>query len=147
MKFIINGDQEFEAANLERVTGGLALDLPKQAGIGLQTLARRIEEMDRLAFDESGAVVVLSPAEVETPEGAARVDAEAVLDSEPHLRALLAFLWVSRRLDGDRTLTFDQACDFPIVDLEVIGDEPEEVETPDPTRPGSDPVDAAPASL
>lgn len=135
MKFIINGDQEFEAANLERVTGGLALDLPKQAGIGLQTLARRIEEMDRLAFDESGAVVVLSPAEVETPEGAARVDAEAVLDSEPHLRALLAFLWVSRRLDGERSLTFEQACDFPITSMATVADEPEPAQDVEPDFP------------
>ena len=146
MKFVINGD-EYEAASLERVTGALALDLPRQAGLGLQQLARLLEESDRLAFTADGSVEVLSPKEAKTPEGAARINGRAILDSEPHLRALLAFLWVSRRLDGDRTLTFDQACDFPIVDLEVIGDEPEEDETPDPTRPGSDPVDAAPASL
>lgn len=139
MKFIINGD-EFEAASLERVTGAMALDLPKQAGMGLQQLARRVEEMTRLSYDESGAVIVLSPDEVKTPEGAARVDVDAVLDSEPHLRALLAFLWMSRRLNGER-ITFEQACDFPIVSLQTVEDAaPAEDVEPDPTQPGSDPV-------
>ena len=145
MKFIVNG-AEYEAANLERVTGGLALDLPKQAGIGLQQLVLRLREMSRLAFTADGGVELLTPEEIQTPEGAARTNGRAILDSEPHLRALLAFLWVSRRVDGERTLSFADACDFPIFDLEVEDDdEPEDAE-PDPTRPGSDPVDATAAS-
>lgn len=142
MKFIINGT-EYEAASLERVTGAIALDLPRQAGLGLQQLAKRLEEMARLGYDESGAVFVVDEREATTPEGAARIQGDAVLDSEPHLRALLAFLWVSRRLDGERSLTFEQAIDFPITALEIVtdDDEPEAVE-PDPTQPGSDPVDA-----
>lgn len=145
MKFVINGD-EYEGASLERVTGTLALDLPKQAGIGLQQLARLLEETARLAFDDDGGVVVLSAEVAQTPEGAARINGRAILDSEPHLRALLAFLWVSRRLDGEKTLTFAAACEFPILDLDVVpDDEPEDVE-PDPTQPGSDPVDTVAAS-
>lgn len=107
MRFIVNG-AEYEAASLERITGLDALELPRQAGMGVQSLARRLEEMAELGSD--------------------------VMDSEPHLRALLAFLWLSRRLSGERGLTFEQACDFPIASLEIVNDDdPEEVEeTPDP---------------
>lgn len=140
MKFIIDG-HEYEAVGLERVTGAMALDLPRQAGLGLQQIARRLQEMPRLGYDASGAVVVVEESIAETPEGAALVDGSAVLDSEPHLRALLAFLWVSRRLDGDRRLTFEESCEFPITSLEIVNDdEPADVEEPEnPTRPGSDP--------
>ncbi len=139
MKFIING-HEYEAASLERVTGAFALDLPRQAGLGLQQLATRLTEMSRLAYTDDGGVEVLTIEEASAPAGAARVSPRAVLDSEPHLRALLAFVWVSRRLDGERSLTFADACDFPILDLELVDDEDGEDESPEnPTQPGSDP--------
>jgi hypothetical protein len=112
MRFIVNG-AEYEAASLERITGIDALELPRQAGMGVQTLARRLEEMAELGSD--------------------------VMDSEPHLRALLAFLWLSRRLAGERGLTFEQACDFPILSLVIEGDADDEEadETPDPqSSPG-----------
>lgn len=147
MKFIIDG-QEFEAVGLERITGAMALDLPRQAGIGLQTIARRLAEMPRLGYDEHGAPVVVDEKIAQTSGGAAQIDGSAVLDSEPHLRALLAFLWVSRRLDGDRTLTFEQSCEFPVTSLEIVDDDPQiEVVEPDPTRPASDPVAVGAASL
>lgn len=146
MKFIING-HEYEAASLERVTGAFALDLPRQAGLGLQQLAKRLEEMSRLGYDDAGSVVVVDEAVAKTPEGAALIHGEAVLDSEPHLRALLAFLWLSRRLDGERSLSFADACDFPITSMEIVGDEEPEVVEPDPTLPGSDPVDVPAVSV
>lgn len=147
MKFIING-HEYEAASLERVTGAFALglaDRKRGPGLGLQQLAKRLDEMARLGYDTDGDVVVIDEATAKTPEGAALIQGEAVLDSEPHLRALLAFLWVSRRLSGEPALTWDEACDFPITSLEIVNDddEPVEDESPDPTRPGSDPVDAS----
>lgn len=146
MKFIIDG-VEHEASGLERVTGAMALDLPRQAGIGLQQLATRLGEAARLAYDEHGAVVVLSEQEAATPEGAARVDQNAVVDSEPHLRAFLAFLWLTRRLDGERSLTFDEACQFRFSALQIVDDsEPEAVEPENPTQPGSDPVAEVAAS-
>jgi hypothetical protein len=134
MQFIIDG-VTYEAASIERVTGRLALDLPKQTGLGVQTLARRLEEMSRLGYDESGAVIVL-------PAGAAGSDGSAVMDSEPHLRALLAFLWLSRRMAGESLLTFDDACDFPFTSLEIVNDDEDEDGEPevDPTSPpASDP--------
>lgn len=143
MKLIING-HEYEAANLERVTGTYALglaDRKRGPGLGLQSLARRLEEMSRLGYDDDDQVVVVGEQDAKTPEGAARIQGEAVLDSEPHLRALLAFLWVSRRLSGEPSLTWDEACDFPIVSLEIVNDDDESVEDvePDFTSPGSGP--------
>ena len=102
--------------------------------------------MPRLGYDESGSVVVVDEKTAETPEGAALVDGSAVLDSEPHLRALLAFLWVSRRLDGDRRLTFEESCEFPITSLEIVNDdEPAKDVEPDFPSPASAPdgADAA----
>jgi hypothetical protein len=123
MRFIVNG-AEYEAASLERITGIDALALPKQAGMGVQTLAKRLEEMS-----EMGA---------------------GVMDSEPHLRALLAFLWLSRRLSGERGLTFEEACDFPIASLEIVTDDTDDEvadDEPDPTSsPAGAPVGGKPAA-
>ena len=135
MQFIINGTT-YEAASIERITGRLALDLPKQAGLGVQTLARRLEELGRLGYGPDGSVVVL-PAGSE-PD----VDGQAVMDSEPHLRALLAFIWLSRRLGGESALTFEEACDFPLTTLEIVADEDDDevADEVDPTSPpASDP--------
>ncbi len=144
MQFVING-VTYEAASLERVTGATALDLtrkePNGPGIGVKSLALRLEEMSRLGYDADGDPVVL-------PEGAAGVDASAVLDSGPHLRALLAFVWVSRRLDGDPGLKWADAIDFPITSLEIVADDDEaEDETPDPQSPSlASPLDPPAAS-
>lgn len=134
MRFIIDGDT-FEAASLERVTGRDALELPRQTGLGLQTLAKRLEESARLTYAPDGTIIVV-------PDGVdASADEAALIDSEPHLRALLAFLWLSRRAAGDHNLTFDESCNFPFASLTIEVDEPDEVEAAtDPTLPGSDPV-------
>ena len=143
MKFVID-DTEYEAANLERITGLYALDLPKQAGIGVQTLAKRLEEMSRLGYDADENPVVL-------PVGAPEIDGTAVMDSEPHLRALLAFLWVSRRVGGEPRLTFDEAASFEFLSLQILSDEPDEVEpedvTPDPPSPSGGAADGVAAQV
>lgn len=141
MKFVIDG-HEYEAASLERITGMHALDLPKQAGIGVQTLAKRLEEIPRLGYQDGKAVVL--------PAGASEIDGTAVMDSEPHLRALLAFLWLSRRLAGEPRLTFEDACSFEFSALNVVTDDEEDEAvdevSPDPTQPSaSDQADGAPA--
>ena len=140
MKFVIDG-KEYAAGALDRVSGVDALELPRQAGLGLQTLARRLDEVSRLGYDAAGNVVVLD-------EGAVG-DGSALFDSEPHLRAMLAFIWMSRRLGGEHRLTFDEACQFPFMSLDVITDDeaPEVADTPDPTLAASDPAaDPAPAA-
>jgi hypothetical protein len=105
VKFVIDG-KAFDAAEMDRLTGLDALALMKQTGFGVQTLARRLGE---LGEQKDGAP--LDP-----------------FDSEPHLRALFAFMWLSRRMAGERNLTFDEACDFPIVSLDVVVDEADEPE-------------------
>ena len=128
MHFIIDGT-EYDAANLERVTARDALELTRQTGVGLQSLVQRLGELGRLTYAEDGRVIV------QPPESTADGDPDAVVDSERHLTALLAFLWLSRRLNGERSLTFDQACDFAFTSLQVVGeddDEPAEDVAPDP---------------
>lgn len=140
MKFIIDG-HEFEGVNLERVPAWVTLALPKQAGLGLPQLVQRMSEMPRLGRDASGQTVVLDEDFAATTEGRAQLDGKQIMESEPHLRAFFAYLWVSRMLAGERGLTFDQACEFEFQNLETVDDEdePEDV-APDPSQPGSDPV-------
>ena len=109
MQFVIN-DVTYEAATLDAMTGRDTLDLTKQAGIGVQTLARLLGE--------------LGPRE----NGEAEIDP---FESEPHLRALFAFLWIARRHAGERALTFDDSMDFPIVSMRII-DDPEPAPEPEP---------------
>lgn len=147
MLFTINGC-EYEGADIFHLPASLVLALPKQAGIGVSQLSARLSELSRLARDESGAVIVLDAATAQTPEGKALLDRSgAFLDSEPHLRALLAYVWVSRVVAGER-VTFEQSCEFDLNELiESLADaedEPAGDVEPDPTQPGSVP-DAAPA--
>jgi hypothetical protein len=122
MRFIINGTA-YEAASLERITGADAIALLRETGMGVQTLARRV-----LAFGDLG-----SP--------------EEMLDDVDTLTAFLAFLWVSRRVAGERSLSFDEACQVEILSVRVeldADDELGEAELePDPTpspasAPGGD---------
>ena len=140
MQFIING-QAYDAAELGRITGKTALELNRQTKMGLKTFITRIEELGTLGYAADGSVAVL-------PEGDAGIDTSAVFDSEPHFTALLAYMWLSRRLAGNPSLTFDEACDsMEILSMEIVGDDDDaepEVETPDPTPlPGSAPEGAA----
>ena len=132
MQFVIDG-RTFDAGSLDRITGLEALELPRQAGIGVQSMARRLEEISRLAYAPDGSIVVL-------PEGSTSDD-PPVMDSEPHLRALLAFIWMSRRLAGEKTLTFIDSSGFEFSKLDVLIDEDvDEIDAVDPTQPASDQV-------
>lgn len=146
MRFTING-REYEGVDIFRLPASLVLALPAQAGIGVSQLSARLSELGRLARDETGCVIVLDEVSALTPEGSALLDRSAFLDSEPHLRALLAYVWASRVAGGER-VSFEQSCEFELNELiESLVDEDEEAVgdvEPDPTQPGSVP-DAAPA--
>jgi len=138
MKFVINGD-EYDGVSLERVTGRHAMDLAKYAKVGVAQVATRIEEMHRLAFDEDDNVIVL-------PEDDPAIDQEvagmAVFASEPHLKAMLAMVWMSWRLNGDdKNLPWAAVEDYPILTLRVVNDdeveEGEVEEGEDPTPPSA----------
>lgn len=130
MKFIIEGT-EYPVATIDRVTGALALELTRQTRFGVKTLAQRLEESDRLGYGDDGVVVVL-------PEGDQRiVGSSLITESEPHFRAMLAFIWLARWVAGEH-LSFDEAVDFPLDTLEVVieADEAGDDE-PDPTSPAT----------
>ncbi len=136
MKFVI-GENEYPARPLDQMTGGLIAELKRETGMGLRGLTLRLEEWERLGFDDDGNAVVL-------PEGDPRIDPfAATFDSEAHWTAVMAWLWVSRRIDGER-VTFAESSAFRITDFHMAADasdvdeeEPGEV---DPTSPpASDP--------
>ncbi len=135
MKFVI-GENEYPARPLDQMTGGLIAELKRETGMGLRGLTLRLEEWERLGFDDDGNAVVL-------PEDDPRIDPfQATFDSEPHWTAVMAWLWVSRRIAGER-VSFAEACDFVITDFHMAADadDVEEAEPEaDPTSPpASDP--------
>lgn len=136
MKFVINGN-EYEGASLERITGRHALDCAKYARIGVAQVAERLDEMNRLAFDDDGDVIVLPEGEPTDQEAAAK----AVFASEPHLKAMLVMVWMSWRLNGeDKNRPWSDVEDYPILTLRVINDveEPDDAEIDeDPTQPSA----------
>lgn len=141
MKFIIDGT-EYEGAALERITGRHALDLAKYAKVGVASLATRLDELQRLTLDEDDAPILLP--EGETAEGDQR--GLALFASPPHLRALLALIWMSRRLNGKEfNLSWEEVLDMEILqvgfrDDDADDEEPEPEEAPDPSPPSaSDP--------
>lgn len=122
MKFIVN-DEVIEAASLDRITGRDAMELTKQVGFGLQTVARLLGELS----------------------GDAPIDP---MESTDHMRALFALIWLSRRINGDKKITFDESCDFPLstFSIDVSDDEDEdEVADENPTQTGSE-VDDVPVA-
>ena len=143
MQFIIDG-KSYPVAALDRITGRHALDLVKQAGIGVATIEARLGEIARLRLADDGSVTL-------APEGEDSDDsaAEALFSSEPHLRALLALVWMSRRFAGEPNLPFDAVLDLPIKDIQSDNsdeDDDEDGDAVDPTSPrASDPPEPAPA--
>ncbi len=58
---------------------------------------------------------------------------ESILSTNEGVMALAGLIWLTRRKAGERDLSFEQACDFPLDELEFLDDdEPTEVETVDP---------------
>lgn len=124
MRFVING-VDYDAAKIDRITGNDAIEITRHVGFGVQTMARRLAELQ----PEPGA------------------EAFDPFDSEPHLRALFALVWLTMRAT-DPTVTFEQVLELPLdqIDLSTDGedDEPPVQDPVGPTRPGSDPVAAEP---
>lgn len=143
MKFVINGI-EYEGASLERITGRHALDLAKYAKVGVAALAVRLDELQRLSLDDDGTVTVLPEGQKGDPERGAL----AVFGSEPHLKALLALIWMSRRINGKEfNLTWDQVLDeVEILRIGIGSDDDEEEPEPEPAEDPTPPSASAPES-
>ena len=56
-----------------------------------------------------------------------------LVSNEEGLLALATVLWVTRRKAGERDLTLEQACDFPLEDLQFISEPEDESPEPDPS--------------
>jgi hypothetical protein len=147
MRFIIDGT-EYASSDIGDMTPRDMLAMAKQAGMGVQTWARTVAQIERLApAPDGGGVVVLTEDEAKAnPE---LCEPDLMFDSEPHLRAFFILVWLSRRTSGQPTLTFEESSSVPWSAYEILpdldDDEPEG-ETPDPTQPSAGAVDAATAA-
>lgn len=123
--------------------------LMARAGMGLQTWARTMGQIARLAPSPDGeGVVVLS--EDEAKANPDDVDPDLFFDSPRHLLAMIIACWIGRRHAGQTSLTFEQSAAVPWSKFSVIpdedDDEPEPEEAPDPTQgAASAPVDGSAA--
>lgn len=106
MRIRIEGT-EYDVAEIGRLSLLDLLELKKQTGM----------DVDRLqaVFAEA------QPAE-DTEDDESPQDPHNILNTEDGLIAFGALIWLSRRKAGERTLTFEQACDFPLDALEFIDD-------------------------
>jgi hypothetical protein len=115
MKLRIEG-KDYDVAEIGRLSLLDLLELKKQTGMDVDRLqevfAEAQQRQDEAPDDEEGAM--------------------SILGTEDGLIAFGALIWLSRRKAGERSLTFEQACDFPLEELQFVDDEPGEVEPPDP---------------
>ncbi len=102
MKFKIQ-DTEYEVAEIGRLSLLDLMELKKQTGLSVDDL--------------TGAL--------------ANADDQSLIGTSEGVIALGALIWLTRRKSGERELTFEQACDFPLDELEFVDEEPE-VEKVDP---------------
>jgi hypothetical protein len=105
VKIKISG-AEYDIAELGKLSLFDLLELKKQTGLDVDGL----QEVFKDAEDGDGS---------------------SVLASEEGLTAFGAMIWLSRRKAGER-LTFEEACDFPLEELEFVDDDPEP-DTENPT--------------
>lgn len=110
MKIKIEG-VEYDVAELGRLSLLDLLELKKQTGMDVDQLQSIFAEAQ--------------------PEGDDK-EPENILNTEEGLVAFGALIWLSRRKAGERSLTFEQACDFPLESLEFIEDETDTAPDPSP---------------
>lgn len=65
-------------------------------------------------------------------EPLANAEGDSLISTNEGVMALGALIWLTRRKAGERELTFEQACDFPLDELDFLDDEEPEVEQVDP---------------
>jgi hypothetical protein len=140
MRFTIDGNP-FDLGDIGDLTQHDTLAMAR-AGMGLQTWARTMGQIARLAPSPDGeGVVVLSDAELKANPDAAEPD--LFFDSPRHLLAFVIATWLARRKGGQPALTFEESARMPWASFEILPDEDDdepEDETPDPTPlPGSAP--------
>ncbi len=150
-KFIIDG-AEYDSNDVDP-SGRDLRDLPKQAGIGIQTWERLMGQIRRLAWGPDGSVVVLSESDAAAHQEPGHEPCDGCpnpslfTESTPHMTAFLVLIWLSRRSAGETNLRFDDSIAVPFSQIDIVDDEddpddeaePGEVEDPTPP-PASDPA-------
>lgn len=135
MRFILN-DTEYTSDDIGDLTQRDIVEMAKQAQMGVQTWARLLDQIDRLALAPDGeGVVVLSEAEAKADPD--RCDSDLMLDSPRHVTAWFVWVWLVRRMSGERTLTFEESMSMPMPQLLPDVVEEPATEEPDPSLPSA----------
>lgn len=98
MKIKIQG-VEYDVAEVGRLSLLDLLELKKQTGLNVEDMTTPLAE-----------------------------GGDSIIATSEGVMALGALIWLTRRKAGERELTFEQACDFPLDELEFVDEEPEVVE-------------------
>jgi hypothetical protein len=110
MKLVI-GATEYPLGNINEATLDDLMMLRKQTGLGMKGLREKLQLLDK--FD----------------------DPEDILDDPDALLAMGALVWLARRKAGE-VLTLEQACDFPLHEMQFV-EEPDDVAVADDVDPKS----------
>lgn len=135
MRFTID-DTPFDLGDIGDLTQHDTIAMAR-AGMGLQTWAKTMGQIGRLAPSPDGeGVVVLS--EAEAKENPDLVDPDLFFDSPRHLTAFVIATWLARRKGGNPGLTFEESARMPWASFEILtDDDPDDAEpegeAPDPT--------------
>lgn len=117
MKLVISGT-EYDVGSIGKASLADLVALKVQTGMGLGALREGLANAQRLKSGDA-------------------------LDDEQALMALGALIFLTRRRAGEK-VTFEEACSFPLDELEVITEDGDDLaavddaeEGPDPRSPGS----------
>ncbi len=97
MKIVIQGTK-YDVAEIGRLSLLDLMELKKQSGMSVEDMTGPLES----------------------------AEGNSLIDTYEGNMALAALIWLTRRKAGERDLTFEQACDFPLDELDVVPDELEE---------------------
>ena len=95
--------------------------------ISIQGTLYDVAEVGRLSLLDLMELKKQTGLDVDGMTGPLAEGGESIIATNEGVMALGALIWLTRRKAGERDLTFEQACDFPLDELEYV-DEPEVVE-------------------
>jgi hypothetical protein len=122
MKFVIRGKEYDVVAGLEKATLQTLYVLKVRQGIGMKSLMEQAKKMEKIK------------------------DPLDLLEDENTFQVLMAVIWLARKHAGEN-LTFEEANEFGISELEVVDEDDDE---PEVLAAEADPKaspDSAPAAL
>jgi hypothetical protein len=109
MKIKIQG-KEYPMASIGKATLFDVMEIKKATGMTIGEVEEHLTAMSTDSSEGTGAEMLSNP--------------EALI-------ALGALIWLTRRRAGEH-LTLEQACDFPLDEMEFVAEEGDEDETPNP---------------